>query len=113
VMAAVLVPVGFFTLGLPGSMLGYVATQWTAKTLLLIAAGRTLKVPIRSLLPSGELRAWTVRSVFLFGAVTLLRLQGPWHGYGFLIAASLTALLIWVVSLLSAGESLRWREVHV
>jgi len=113
VMAAVLVPLGFFLLGLPGTMLGYVATQWTAKTLLLFAASRTLHVPVRSLLPSGELRAWTVRSVFLFGAVTLLRLQGPWHGYGFLIAASLTALLIWVVSLLSAGESLRWREVHV
>jgi O-antigen/teichoic acid export membrane protein len=113
VLAAVLVPVGFFTLGLPGTMIGYVASQWTAKTLLLVAAARTIDVPIRSLLPSGEVRAWTLRSAFLFGVVTLLRLHGPWHGYGFLIAASLAALLVWVGSLLAAGESLRWREVHV
>jgi O-antigen/teichoic acid export membrane protein len=112
-LAAVLVPAGFFTLGLPGTMLGYVITQWLAKSLLLVLAARRLGVRVRSLIPGPEVRAWTLRAALLFGAVTGLRLAGPWHGWGFLIAACAAALIVWVFSLLSAGESLRWREVHV
>lgn len=50
-LAAALVPGGFFLFGMVGAIAGYVITQWTAKTMLLIAAARRLGVRPVHLLP--------------------------------------------------------------
>jgi O-antigen/teichoic acid export membrane protein len=113
--AVVVVPAAFFAFGLAGAMLGYVVTQWTVKTLMLVRAARRLGVPARSLIPWPEVRNWAARSLVLFGAVTALRLHGPWHGVVFLAIAAVLAALIWVASLLSAGELRRavvLKEAH-
>jgi O-antigen/teichoic acid export membrane protein len=111
-IAAVLVPVGFFTLWLPGAMLGYVITQWTVRLLLLGIAARRLGVPMTSLIPFGEVGSWTLRALVVFSAVTVLRLHGPWHGWTFLFAASALAALVWVIVVLLANGTWRWREAH-
>ncbi len=103
-LAAFLVPIAFFALGLPGAMLGYALTQWTAKVFLLWRASVRLRAPMRSLIPWREVRSWSLRALVLFGAITALRLHGPWHGWIFLAAASVLAVVVWVLCLLSAGE---------
>jgi O-antigen/teichoic acid export membrane protein len=108
-LAAVIVPIGFFTLGLPGAMLGYVVTQWSAKTILLGAGAARLNVAPASLIPWTDVRNWSLRSLAVFGAVTALRLAGPWRGWYFLAAASLCALVVWLLCLATAGELRRAR----
>jgi hypothetical protein len=110
-LAAVLVPLGFVTFGLVGTVAAYVVTQWVAKSLLLVAGARRLGVRAIDMLPWGDLRAWLGRAAAVYVAITVLRLAGPWHGVWFLAAASVSALLVWVASLL-VGGGWRWREAH-
>ena len=111
-VAVVLVPTGFFALGLPGAMLGYVLTQWAVKLTLLGLAARRLEVPVATLIPFGEVGAWTLRGLVVFSAITALRLHGPWHGWTFLFAASATAALVWGIAVLLANGTWRWKDAH-
>jgi O-antigen/teichoic acid export membrane protein len=103
-VAVVAVPVGLELIGLPGAMLGYIATQWTAKLLLLRAAARRLNVPATALVPWPEVKSWAFRGAAVFVAVTLLRRFGPWHGWIFIAAAIALAAGVWGIAALSARE---------
>jgi O-antigen/teichoic acid export membrane protein len=107
-----LVPIGFFSFGLVGAMLGYVLTQWTVKLLLLWVGARRMGAPVASLIPFGEVGRWALRGVVVFSVVTALRLHGPWHGWTFLFVASALAALVWGITFLLANGSWRWREAH-
>jgi O-antigen/teichoic acid export membrane protein len=98
------VPAGLWALGLPGAMLGYIATQWLAKMCMLAAAARRLRVRVGELLPRPILAWWAVRAGVVYLAVEAIRLRGPWRGVHFLVAAGAAALVIWLLSLLTAGE---------
>jgi O-antigen/teichoic acid export membrane protein len=104
VFTLIAVPLGLHFFGLIGAILGYLATQVLAKSLLLVFAARRLRIRVRDLLPWAEIASWTGRSVLLFGAVTVLRLEGPWHGASFLVAGTLVGAVVWILSVLTAGE---------
>lgn len=103
-ISIVLVPIGLKVIGLPGAMLGYIATQWTAKLLLLRAASKRLDVRATALIPWPEVKSWALRGAAVFVAVTLLRRFGPWHGWIFIGAGVLVAAAVWGLCVLSARE---------
>jgi O-antigen/teichoic acid export membrane protein len=107
--AIVAVPVGLMLLGLPGAMLGYVVTQWLAKLVLMRAAARYLGVPAQKLVPWREVSAWALRSLVIFGAVTLVRVRGPWRSWAFLAVATVVGGLVWGACLVTARELRRKR----
>jgi hypothetical protein len=86
-------------------MLGYVTTQWVAKSLMLYSAARRLDAPLRTLLPFSSIGAWSLRALVVFSAVTALRLYGPWRGMHFLVAASVASTLVWLATLYLARRS--------
>src|SRR5262249_57065984 len=88
-IAVVAVPVGLSLIGLPGAMLGYIATQWTAKLVLLRAASKRLDVRATALIPWPEVKSWALPGAAVFVAVTLLRLYRRWPRWVLIRAALL------------------------
>jgi O-antigen/teichoic acid export membrane protein len=111
-LVIVLVPVGLKTVGLVGAMAGFVATQYFAKAYMVRAAARVCGVRVRDMMPLRPLAGWLGRSAFIFAAITLVRVVGPWHGVTFLLAASAIGGGLWLVCLYTAGELRRATSVE-